>query len=154
MKMPSHFQRSLLFRPSVPVLYCDAGVTGLAQAHQVRWVVCTTSREGYDVVDLLGRGVPACFEAHLAQRMLLEMAVTDLSPCTAVTVTGLRVALISVIVRVHLLLVFRAVGAIRQLTATGPAAGTLGLMRHGSLLSGKTKVTGDFSSMTFCILLC
>ena len=91
------------------------------------------------MVDLLGRGIPTGFEAHLTKRMLLEMAVTDLSPCTAVTVTGLRVALISVIVRVHLLLVFRAVGAIRQLTAAGIPAGTLGLMRHDCLLSGIKK---------------
>jgi len=105
--------------------------------------VCTTSREGYDVVDLLGRGIPTGFEAHLTKRMLLEMAVTDLSPCTAVTVTGLRVALIAVIVRVHLLLVFRAVGTIRQLTAAGPAAGAFGLMRHDCLLSGIKKALRD-----------
>ena len=97
------------------------------------------------MVDLLGRGIPTGFEAHLTQRMLLEMAVTDLSPCTAVTVTGLRVALISVIVRVHLLLMFRAVGTIRQLTAAWPAAGAFGLMRHSCLLSGIKKALRDCS---------
>ena len=38
-------------------------------------------------------------------------------------------------------------------TAAGTAAGTIGLMRHDCLLSGKTKATRDFSSMACTVYL-
>ena len=66
-------------------------VTRPAQAHEVALVVRAAFRQGNNVVDFLDRNVTSLLQAHLAERMLVDVACADALPGASVSFAG-RVA--------------------------------------------------------------
>ena len=61
------------------------------------------------MVYFLSRGKPALPLALFTKRVSLDVSITDVFPCTAVSFVGFRVTLILVVIPVHSFLVFSAV---------------------------------------------
>lgn len=89
-------------------------MTGLAQGYQIRTVMRAALGDRNDVVDFLNRRQPPIFQAHLTQRMLRHISVTDSLPGPAVffvdvrcpfifvvTVSGLLFVNLTVLLSVH-----------------------------------------------------
>jgi hypothetical protein len=109
-----------------------------------------------NVVYFLGSFIDAVFEALFTQRILFYFPVPDAFPRSAVGILIIG-ALVLVVELLRLCFVLRAILFTRcgEAWATRVSAWSFRLSGHCRiLLSGKAKVTGDFSSMTFCILLC
>ena len=70
--------------PAVAGLRSDAGVTRLAQRHEIVGTAATTFGERKDVVDLLGRRQLALLLTLLAERVRFDIAVADTLPSTTV----------------------------------------------------------------------
>ena len=72
-------------------------VAGLAQAHEILSCVCAAFGNGLNVMNFLYRSQPTFFEAHLTERMLCRIAVTDAFPRSAVLAVDIGAALVFVV---------------------------------------------------------
>jgi hypothetical protein len=105
-------------------------VTGLAKRHQVLVVMRSAFRQRRDVVDFLGRRVPALLPALLAERVCCKESLSDFSPAFAIAFRRLRVTLVAVVVAVNFTFVFLAVPALHQLGTAGEGTRPLRFSRH------------------------
>ena len=92
--------------PTVTHLDSDAGVTGLAKAHEVAVRVSAALTERQDVMYFFGSSDSAILLALLAKRVGFDVAVTDTLPRTAVAFVGLGVSLVLVVLGIGSLLMF------------------------------------------------
>ena len=76
---------SISFSPSVAALGSDTRVTGFAKSHEVLGIAVAALRERENVVHLLGGRQLSLLLAFLAERVRLDVAVTDSFPATAVS---------------------------------------------------------------------
>ena len=74
--------------------FCEAGLT---QTHKVVPCVSTAFGNGQNVVNFLYRSQPTFFEAHLTEKMLCRIAVTDAFPRSAVLAVDIGAALVFVV---------------------------------------------------------
>jgi hypothetical protein len=110
------------------------------EAHEVRLIVCSSFGERNDVMDFLNRNVSSFLQALLAERMLVDVPVTDSFPRPAVAFAGRVAALELLVVLFHDLGVLLAVNTVGQVRAAGKAARSLWFHWHKPrLLSGKEK---------------
>lgn len=77
-------------------------MAGLAEAHEVVSCVSAAFRNGQNVVNFLYRDQPTFLEAHLTERMLCRIAVTDAFPRSAVLAVHIGAALILVVLAAFL----------------------------------------------------
>ena len=98
--------------PTVTHLNSDAGVAGLAQAHEVAVRMGAALAERQDVMYFLGDNDAPVLLALLAQRVRFDVSVTDTLPRTAVAFVGLGVSLVLVVLGIDSLLVFFTVNAV------------------------------------------
>ena len=98
--------------PAVTHLNSDAGVAGLAQAHEVAVRMGTALAERLNVVYFLSSSDAPVLRALLAQRVRFDVSVTDTLPRTAVAFVGLGVSLVLVVLSIGSLLVFFTVNAV------------------------------------------
>lgn len=75
----------------------DLGMAGLAEAHEVVSCVRAAFGNRQNVVNFLYRSQSTFLEAHLAERMLCRIAVTDAFPCSAVFAVDIGTALVFVV---------------------------------------------------------
>ena len=92
--------------PTVTHLNSDAGVAGLAQAHEVAVSVSTALAERHDVMYFLGSSDAPVLLALLAQRVRFYVSVTDTFPSTTVAFVRLGVSLVLVVLGIGSLLMF------------------------------------------------
>ncbi len=85
------------------------------------------------MVDFLDRNVSSLLKAHLAQGMLVNVAVADAFPMPAVSFAGRVAARERLVVLLHQSLVLRAVlfAVLAEVRASGIAAGPLRFHWHG-----------------------
>lgn len=69
-------------------------MAGLAKGNQIISCVSAALGQGHLVVDFLGRNQSAFLLAHLTQRMLLHIAVTDTLPSPSVSTAYSRVSVV------------------------------------------------------------
>jgi len=124
-------------------------VTRLAQRHEVGGIAASAFGERENMVYLLGGCQLTLLPALLAQRVRLDVSVTDAFPSTTISFVGSRVAFVLVVMFVcRLLMLGTVLLAHGKPTAAGVGAGTLWFVWHGfTSVQGKEKATGDFSSM-------
>ena len=137
--------------PSVTHLNSDAGVTGLAKAHEVAVRVSAALTERQDVMYFLGDGDSGVLLALLAQRVGFDVSVTDTFPSTTVAFVGLGVALVLVVLGIGSLLMFFTVNAVCKLRAAWVAARPFRFCRHDFLLFGQNKSPEDYPPRLACI---
>ena len=117
--------------PAITHLHRDAGVTAMAQRHEIVGTAATTFGERKDVVDFLGGRQLALLLTLLAERVGLDEAVTDTLPASAVAFVGLGVPLVLVVLFVHdLLMLGTVLLTFSEPTATGIGTGTFRFVRH------------------------
>jgi len=104
------------------------------QAHQIIRGVGAAFGERDYMVDFLDWCVLACFQTLFTQWMLRHIPGADALPNPAVPFAGGGVALVLFVKLVSLLLMRRAISAVREFRAAGVGAGFLGFIRHGSFL--------------------
>lgn len=80
--IPLFLQSSVV--PAVAHLHRDAGVTAMAQRHEIVLGVGAAARERENVVDFLGRRQLALLLTLLAERVRFDVTVTDALPSTTV----------------------------------------------------------------------
>jgi len=120
-------------------------VARTTKAHQVRLVIRSSLGERNDVVDFLHGDVASGLQALLAERMLVDIPVTDSFPRPAVAFAGRVTALELLIVLFHHLGVLLAVDTVGQVRAAGKAARSFWFPWHKPrLLSGKEKALQVF----------
>ena len=117
----------------------DTGVAALAQRHEISRIVCTSVRQRQDVMHFLRGRQPAFALTLLAKRMRLNITRTDSPPCSTVTLTGVRIALILIVMMLGNLPMLVAIPTISQSATTRVRTGTLGSPRHIVASSGQTK---------------
>lgn len=116
--------------PPITALCMDLAMARLAQCNEVVPCMGAALSQRRAVVDFFCLHKLTFFEAHLTQRMLTHIAVTDALPCTAIASPGVRVAVILLIAFGFLLLVFLAEPPFRQLGTAGMRAWSLGFPGH------------------------
>ena len=107
-------------------------MTTFTKRYQIVPVVCSTFRKGYLVVDFLNRGEPTFLETHLAEGMLLCVAVTDSFPRSAILSVYLRVTLVFVVLLPCGLSVFLAELSVTEVGTSGIRTRSLRAFRHGT----------------------
>ena len=75
----------------------DLGMAGTTQAHQILSCVSAALGNGLFVMNFFCRNKPAVLLAHLAERMLTDVSVTDSFPGTAVLLVDVRGTLVLVV---------------------------------------------------------
>jgi len=80
--------------PTITTLGMDSGVAGLAKGNQIISCVSAALGQRHFVVDFLSRNQSAFLLAHLTQRMLLHIAVTDTLPSPSVSTAYSRVSVV------------------------------------------------------------
>ena len=107
-------------------------MTGYTERHQIVPIMRATIGEWLDVMHECREDVPALLFAALAKWMPCQMAVTNASPHTAVSLVLIVIAREAVIMSLHRFLVRLAVAAfsIRKVRAARHTAGALRLSRH------------------------
>ena len=108
------------------------GVTGLTQVHKVVHGVCSTLRDRQDVVNLLHRSQPSCFETHFAERMCRSVPVTDTSPRMAVLLAYVRTALVLVILAAFFYAVLVTVLSVTEIGTTWVGTWSFGFVWHAA----------------------
>ena len=98
--------------PSVTHLNSDAGVAGLAKAHEVAVRMGAALAERHDVMYFLGSSDAPVLLALLAQRVGFDVSVTDTLPRTAVAFVCLGVALKVIVLGIGCPLMFLTVNAV------------------------------------------
>ena len=110
-------------------------MTGFTKSHEVAFLIAATLGERKDVMYFLGRSQLALFPALLAERMRLDVTVTDSFPGSAVSFVRSRVALILVVTLVHDLLMLGTVLLTHgEPTAARIGTGTFWFVWHGFTL--------------------
>ena len=107
-------------------------MAGDTERHQIVLIMRATVREGLDVMHERCENISALLFTLLTQWMCCQMAVTNASPCAAVSLVLIVAAHEVVIVSLHDFLVRLAVAAlsIRKVRTPRHAAGSLRLSRH------------------------
>ena len=108
-----------LIMPTITTLGMNSGMTGLAKGNQIISCVSATLGQRHLVVDFLGRNQFAVLLAHLTQRVLLHIAVTDTLPSPSVSTAYSRVSVILLVAFGFLPFVFLTEPSISQLGTTG-----------------------------------
>ena len=141
--------------PAVTHLHSDAGVTAMAQRHEIVGTAATTFGERKDVVDLLGRRQLALLLTLLTKGMQFDVAVANALPASAVAFVGLGVSLVLIVLFVYDLLMLGAVLlTLSEPTAAGIGAGTFWFIWHGfTSLSGHKKSPTGFLPRGFALML-
>lgn len=116
--------------PTITTLGMDSGMAGLAKGNQIIPCVSAALGERNFMVDFLSGNQHTFGLTQLTQRMLLDIAVADPLPGSAVSAAHFRVTVVFLIASVLLSLVFFAESSVCQLGAAGVGTGTLGLLRH------------------------
>ena len=117
--------------PAVTHLHSDAGVTAMAQRHEIVGTAATTFGERKDVVDFLSRRKLALLLTLLAEWMRFYITVTDTLPSTTISLIGSRVTFILVVMFVHCFLMLGAVLlTFSKPTAAGISTRTLWFVGH------------------------
>ena len=117
----------------------DSGVTGLAQGNEVVPRVGSAFSQRLLVVDLLGGGKPAFLLAQLAQRVLLDVPVSDALPGAAIPASYSRVTVVLLVALGLCFGVLLAEPAICQLGASRVRAGAFWFCRHYLTSSGTSQ---------------
>ena len=117
----------------------DLGVTGLTETHEVVPCVSAAFGNGQNVVNFLYRGQPTFLEAHLTERMLRRIAVTDAFPCSAVLAVDISAALVFVVLSAFLHTVLFTELSVTQVGAAGMGAGPEWSLGHLLTSSGHKK---------------
>jgi hypothetical protein len=121
----------LSFSPPVTALGSDTGVTRLTKSHEVTLLVASALGKREDVVYLLGGCERSLLLAILAERVRLDVAVTNTLPGAAVSFVGIGVAFMLVVAFVHDLLMLGTVLLTHgEPTAAGVSTGTLRFVGH------------------------
>ncbi len=107
-------------------------MAGAAQAHEVRLIIRAAFRQGNDVVDFLDCDVASLLQAHLAERMLVDVACADALPRPSVSFASRVTARELLVVLLHQSFVLRAVlfAVLAQVRAALVAAGPLRFHWH------------------------
>jgi hypothetical protein len=108
----------------------DLGVAGLTKAHEVVPCVSTAFGNGQNVVNFLYRSQPTFFEAHLTERMLCRIAVTDAFPRSAVLAVDIGAALVFVVPAAFLHTVLFTKLSFTEVGAAGMRAGSEWSLGH------------------------
>ena len=98
---------------SVAALAMNLLVTASAKTHEVLLIIGSAFRERNDVVDLLDRDLPAVLQALLTERMLVNVAGSDLCPAPPVAFAGRVAALELLVVLFHDLGVLLTINTVR-----------------------------------------
>jgi len=116
-------------------------VAGLTKSHEVAPFIASAFGEREDVVNLFSWSDLSLFLTLLAERMRLDVAVTDTLPSTTISLIGSRVTFILVVMFVHCFLMLGAVLlTFSKPTAAGVSTWTLRFVWHRfTSLSGHRK---------------
>jgi hypothetical protein len=121
----------------VAALAVNLLVTRTTKTHEIGLVIRSSLSKGKDVVDFLDRDVASFLKTLLTKRVLVDVAVTDSFPSSAVAFAGRVAALELLVVLFHNLGVLLTINAVRQVWASGIAARSLWFSWHKPcLLSG------------------
>jgi hypothetical protein len=72
-----------------------------AETHEVRLIIGAALREGNNVMDFLDGDVASFLQTHLAERMLVNVTITDAFPCATVSFAGRITACELLVVLLH-----------------------------------------------------
>ena len=116
--------------PTISHLHCNAGMTWLAEGHEVSFVIRAAMTERQDVMHF-GRYRQLTFTlAQLTERMQVQESCTYLSPCIAIPSLGCRVSAILLILLACQMFMLRTVPCIRQFWTAGITAWLLWTSWH------------------------
>ena len=90
----------------------------------------TSSRNGYDVVNLVNRSKDTFLKALFTEGMHFNIAVTDAFPCSAVLLVDVRVAAVLLVLSRHQFSVLLAVPSVRETLAAGECTRLFGFYWH------------------------
>ena len=107
-----------------------SGVATLTQAHQVFFRVCAALGDRHDVMDLIHQRHAPFPVAHLTERMLGGIAVTDPLPGAPVFPVDIWRAGILVVLPVRYFSVLFAVPSVREFRASGVRARAFRFLWH------------------------
>ena len=128
--------------PPVTAFGCDAGVTRLAQRHEIVGTAATTFGERENMVHLLGGCQLTMLPTLFAQWMRLDISVAYAFPCTTISFVGFRLTLEMIIMTRCLPLMLRAIQSVRQLGTAGVLTRPLWFLRHEVTSLGHNKSPG------------
>lgn len=115
---------------SVSNFVVDLGVAGLTETHEVVPCVSAAFGNGQNVVNLLYRGQPTFLKAHLTERMLRRIAVTDAFPRSAVFAVDIGAALVFIVPAAFLHTVLFTKLSVTEVGAAGVRAGSEWSLGH------------------------
>lgn len=144
------FESSIV--PPVAALDSDSRVASFAKGHEIVLLIATTFGEREDVVDFLYGRQLTLLPTLFAERVHLDVLVTDTFPGTAILFVGLRIKLIFIVTMISFLLMLITVLVIGQPWTSWALTGALWLLGH-RLTShlGETKTTTDFSAVAHAV---
>ena len=132
--------------PAIAHFHGDAGMAAMTQRHKIVLSVGATTRKRKNVVNFLGRRQLALLLTLLAERVCLDVAVTDSFPATAVALVGLGVTLVLIVLFVHdLLMLGTVLLTYSEPTAAGIGTGTFWFVGHWFTSLGIRKALRDYS---------
>ena len=135
---------------SVSNFVVDLGVAGLTETHEVVPCVSAAFGNGQNVVNLLYRGQPTFLKAHLTERMLRRIAVTDAFPRSAVFAVDIGAALVFVVLAAFLHTVLLTKLSFTEVWTAGMRAGSEWSLGHRFTSFGMRKAPRDRSHEALC----
>jgi hypothetical protein len=106
-------------------------VAGFTKSHEIALLVTTAFGKWKDVVYLFGRSELALLLTFLAERMRLDVAVTDTLPSTTISLVGSGITFVLVVLFIHCFLMLGTVLlAYSKPTAAGVSTGTFRFVGH------------------------
>ena len=138
--------------PSISHLGCNAGMTGLAECHEVLLIMAAATRKRQDMVNFCRFGQPARLSAFFAKRMPGKELCPYLSPGTPIPAPGSWITAIFLILLTGQLCMFFAVPICGKLCAARIPAGMFRPCWHHDHLSlGKQKALEGFLPEGFIV---
>ena len=112
-------------------------MAGLAQRHEIIFIMGAAVCQRDNVVYFLRRRDPALAPAYLAQRMRQHKPAPDSWPHAIVPFLHIRCSTVAIVLGCDQLLVGRAILLVGKLRTSGIAAGMTRFLRHSSLQKEK-----------------
>jgi hypothetical protein len=129
-------------------------VTGFTKGHEIALLIAAAFGEWKDVVDFLCGCQLTLLLAFLAERVRLDVAVTDSFPASAVALIGLGVTLVLVVLFIHdLLMLGTVLLTCSEPTAAGVGTRTFWFIWHWFTSLGIRKALRDCFHKAYNILL-
>ena len=119
---------------SVPKLKMNFIMARTAERHEVASIVCAAPADRYDVMNLIHQSDAAFPVAHLTERMLRSIPISDPFPGTAVLPVHIGRPCIFVVLAVYCFSVFFAVLSVCEPGTSRVGAGAFRLFRHFLIL--------------------